>query len=53
VATAPGLDACSGRYFFRCEATRSSDASYDPGAAARLWDLSEELTGIRWRDVVR
>jgi len=26
---------------------RSSDLSYDPSAAARLWAISEELTGVR------
>jgi NAD(P)-dependent dehydrogenase (short-subunit alcohol dehydrogenase family) len=52
VATAPELAGRSGSYFFRCEPARSSEASYDLGAAARVWELSEELTGLRWRDVV-
>ncbi|HVI74258.1 MAG TPA: SDR family oxidoreductase [Anaeromyxobacteraceae bacterium] len=52
VATAPELNGVSGRYFSACKEKRASDASYDVEAAARLWELSEELSGVRWRDVV-
>lgn len=31
------------------ERQRSSERSYDRGAARRLWDVSEELTGVRYR----
>jgi hypothetical protein len=30
------------------ERQESSDHSYDETLAARLWDLSEELTGVSW-----
>jgi NAD(P)-dependent dehydrogenase (short-subunit alcohol dehydrogenase family) len=52
VATAPELNGISGKYFFECRQTRSSDASYDADAATRLWEISEDLTGSRWRDVI-
>jgi NAD(P)-dependent dehydrogenase (short-subunit alcohol dehydrogenase family) len=52
VATAPELSGVSGKYFFECVEERSSDASYDVETAGRLWGLSEELSEVRWRDVV-
>jgi retinol dehydrogenase 12 len=36
----------TGRYFVKKKAVRSSEASYDPAAAERLWDISVELTGL-------
>ena len=53
VATAEELDGVSGEYFFECRPTRSSEASYDLDAAARLWEISEGLTGLRWSDLAR
>lgn len=51
-ATAPELRGVSGKYLSACAEERSSDASYDREAATRLWNLSEELTGLRWREIV-
>ena len=34
----------SGKYFVGARPARSSDESYDPAVAARLWKVSEELT---------
>ena len=38
----------SGRYFVKCRAVESSPASRDREAQARLWRLSEEMTGFRY-----
>ena len=46
LASAPELDRVSGRYFANRRPTRSSARSHDEAAAARLWDVSCELTGI-------
>jgi NAD(P)-dependent dehydrogenase (short-subunit alcohol dehydrogenase family) len=47
VASAPQLEGVTGRYFRECREVRPSDASRDPAAAARLWEESERLTGLR------
>jgi NAD(P)-dependent dehydrogenase (short-subunit alcohol dehydrogenase family) len=47
LASSPEVEGVSGRYFHRCREVRSSDASRDEAAAARLWQVSEELTGLR------
>ena len=47
LAIDPELDGVSGRFF---DGTRESEAhpqARDPDARRRLWDLSEELTGVR------
>jgi retinol dehydrogenase 14 len=46
LASAPDLEHVSGRYFADSRPKRSSPRSYDEAAAARLWDVSCELTGI-------
>ena len=38
----------SGRYFVKCRPVESSPASRDREAQARLWRLSEEMTGFRY-----
>jgi hypothetical protein len=54
-ATAPGVE--SGDYYGpdglleargNPEKQESSDASYDEDTAARLWEVSEELTGVTY-----
>ncbi len=46
VATAPGLDGVSGAYFEDCNPVRVEGPHhmYDEGMAARLWEVSTELT---------
>jgi retinol dehydrogenase 14 len=46
LATAPELEGVTGKYFDQGEEVRSSRESYDEAAARRLWDLSEQLTGL-------
>lgn len=45
LASAPELAGVSGRYFANSAPPRSSARSYDTQVAARLWDVSAELTG--------
>ena len=46
VASAPELEGVTGQYFANSKPKRSSARSYDEAVAARLWDVSCELTGI-------
>ena len=46
VATAPELEAVSGRYFAKQQQAQPSPGAQDPALARRLWQLSAELTGI-------
>jgi retinol dehydrogenase-14 len=46
VASAPDLERVTGCYFVNSKPKRSSKASYDEGAAARLWELSDDLVGL-------
>jgi retinol dehydrogenase-14 len=46
LASSPDLNNISGLYFMKREPVRSSSRSYDRETAARLWQVSEELTGI-------
>lgn len=47
VATAPELASVTGQYFARSRAIRPSRLAQDRGAALRLWEVSEELTGLK------
>lgn len=47
VATAPGLEGVTGRYFDDCRPTEPSPEARDETVAARLWAISEELTDRR------
>lgn len=43
--TSPDLAGVTGRYFDGQRESRANDQAYDPEARAKLWELSEELTG--------
>jgi retinol dehydrogenase 12 len=47
VATSPAVSGISGAYFVRSRETRSSAASYDRAAAARIWDYCWDRTQSR------
>ncbi|HEX8726968.1 MAG TPA: SDR family oxidoreductase [Ktedonobacterales bacterium] len=49
LATSPDVASVSGQYFVKCRPTQSSPASYDQDAARRLWEISEQLTGLSAR----
>lgn len=46
LASSPDVDNVTGKYFDKCKAVESSKASYDEAAARRLWEISEQLTGL-------
>jgi NAD(P)-dependent dehydrogenase (short-subunit alcohol dehydrogenase family) len=45
-ATAPELDGVSGRFFFKSAEYETKPVTHDLDAAARLWDISEQLCGL-------
>jgi NAD(P)-dependent dehydrogenase (short-subunit alcohol dehydrogenase family) len=45
LASSPGVEGVTGKYFERKQARRSSRESYDEAPARRLWEISERLTG--------
>ncbi len=47
LAASPEVAGVTGQYFEKCKAVKSSPASYDTSAAARLWAISEEMTRVR------
>ena len=46
LATSPEVQGVTGKYFAKGKQVRSSDASCDVDIAARLWQISAELTGL-------
>jgi hypothetical protein len=40
----------SGQYFYKCEVAKSSKRSWDMASAKRLFELSENLCGVRFDD---
>jgi NAD(P)-dependent dehydrogenase (short-subunit alcohol dehydrogenase family) len=46
LVSAPDLEQVTGRYFASSKPRRSSRGSYDQAAAARLWQVSADLTGL-------
>ena len=49
LASAPEAEGVTGRYFASRKPETSSKASYDTAAAARLWQISADLTGLNTR----
>jgi NAD(P)-dependent dehydrogenase (short-subunit alcohol dehydrogenase family) len=47
LASSPEVEGATGGYYARRRARRSSRRSYDSELAGRLWQVSEELTGLR------
>lgn len=46
LAASPLVEGVTGTYFAKGKPRRSNPASYDDGAAARLWQVSAELVGL-------
>jgi NAD(P)-dependent dehydrogenase (short-subunit alcohol dehydrogenase family) len=46
LATSPEVSGVTGKYFVKQEAVLSSPETYDEAIAARLWQVSAELTGL-------
>lgn len=47
LASSPEVEGVTGRYFTLEKPVESSKPTQDQAAAARLWDLSEEMTGMK------
>jgi NAD(P)-dependent dehydrogenase (short-subunit alcohol dehydrogenase family) len=47
LTTSPEVTSNSGKYYRDKRETSSSDISYNRGAALRLWEISERLTGLK------
>jgi len=46
LASSPEVEGVTGKYFDKSKPVRSSAASYDNAAAARLWQISAQMTGL-------
>ena len=46
LASSPEVEGVTGKYFANCKPSKSSELSYDQATAKRLWDVSEQLTGL-------
>ena len=46
LALSQEVDSITGKYFVKKKEVRSSNESYSEENARRLWNLSEELTGL-------
>lgn len=38
----------AGQYFSHCKLAKSTSEANDPGVATKLWQLSEQMCGIKW-----
>ncbi|RMH01141.1 MAG: SDR family oxidoreductase [Chloroflexi bacterium] len=47
LASSPEVEGVTGKYFDKKKAVRSSAISYDEEVARRLWEISEEMTGVK------
>ena len=46
LSASPEVEGATGKFFVDCRAVPSSNLSYDTDLAARLWEMSEGLTGM-------
>jgi NAD(P)-dependent dehydrogenase (short-subunit alcohol dehydrogenase family) len=46
LASSPEVAGVTGKYFVKMQPIPSSQASYDAALARRLWEISEEMTGL-------
>jgi retinol dehydrogenase 12 len=47
LANSPEVEGVSGEYFIKQKATRAAKAAYNPDTAMRLWEVSQQMTGLR------
>jgi len=47
VASSPDIEGSSGKYYLKCKPAHSKPITHDLDMAARLWIMSERLTGLR------
>jgi hypothetical protein len=46
LASSPDVADVTGQYFYKCRVAKPSDAALDDAAAARLWEVSVQMTGV-------
>ena len=46
LASSPDVAGVSGQYFYKCRVAKPSDAALDDAAAARLWEVSAQMTDV-------
>jgi hypothetical protein len=46
LASSPEVEGVTGQYFSNQQAQPSAASSYDEAAAAKLWQISAEMTGL-------
>ena len=46
LASSPDVDGITGQYFYQSKVVKPSNAALDDAAAARLWDVSADMTGL-------
>ena len=46
LASSPEVEGISGKYFVQCKDVPSSPQSYNADTARRLWQISEQMTGV-------
>jgi NAD(P)-dependent dehydrogenase (short-subunit alcohol dehydrogenase family) len=46
LASSPDVEGISGKYYVKGEAVPSDPATYDEGAARRLWEISVQMVGL-------
>ena len=49
LATSPEVENITGEYFYKCRVRKSSKQSYDMELAEKLWKVSEEYTGSKFK----
>ncbi|MFN8376694.1 MAG: SDR family oxidoreductase [Anaerolineae bacterium] len=47
LASSPEVEGVSGKYWDKSKAVKSSPVSYDEAAQRRLWEVSEQMTGLK------
>jgi retinol dehydrogenase 12 len=47
LASSPEVEGVTGQYFAKSKPAKSTRPTHDQAAAARLWELSEEMTGLK------
>jgi NAD(P)-dependent dehydrogenase (short-subunit alcohol dehydrogenase family) len=50
LASSPDVDGVRGKYFFDRKEIEAKEVAYDPVVRRRLWEISEDLTGLKVAD---
>lgn len=46
LASSPEVEGVTGKYFVKCKPRKSAATTYDEAAQRRLWEISEQMTGL-------